>query len=201
MTEAPEIIVPHVANVAQVTHVRSTLLQSSLAGLKERGHFAAWFDNIAPEHRDLIVETVAPVWIPTEAAIAHYLACEAINLSSAEQVALSETLGNRMQSLFLSSVTKAAKHAGVTPWTPVPHFGRVWARLFMGGSTQLTRVGPKDLQLEMKGLSLVQVPYFRLGFAAIVRSALKVFGARSAYVKVAGYREGTDELTFLASWV
>jgi hypothetical protein len=196
----PEILVPHVGNITQVTHVRSTLLQSSLAGLRERGHFAAWSDQIAPAHRAVILETVAPVWVPSEVASAHYLACEAMKLSQAEQIVLSEALGSRVQGLFLSSVTKAAKQAGVTPWTPVPHFGRVWARLFMGGSAQLSKVGPKDLHVEIKGLALVQVPYFRLGFTAIVRAALVLFGARSAYAKVTGYRDGSDELTFLASW-
>lgn len=184
-----------------MTHVRSTVLQSSLAGLKERGHFTHWCEKVVPATRAVILEAVGPAWLDVGIAQAHYEACEALQLPHGELVALSEALGARVQGTFLASMTKAAKQAGVTPWIAVPHFGRLWGRLFQGGSMQMAKAGPKDIALDVKGLALVQIPYFRVGYTSIIRAALLLFGARSAYVKITRYRAGSDELSAHASWV
>jgi hypothetical protein len=196
-----EIIVPHVREPGPVTQLRSTLLQSSLSVLKERGHFDAWSEAVDAAHRATIVEAVAPVWLPIDVGMAHYAACEALRLHQHELVAMGEAVGSRIQNTFLATITKAAQQAGMTPWTPVAQFGRVWSRLFMGGSAELKKVGPKDLQIEVRGLSLFRYAYVRTTYAGLVRAALLLFGARTAYVNVARWQPVTNDLVLLAAWV
>jgi hypothetical protein len=199
--ETLEIIVPHVRAVGPVTQLRSTLVQSSLGVLKERGHFEAWSSAVDSAHRTTILEAVAPVWLPIEVGMAHYAACEALRLPQHELAAVGEAVGSRIQNTFLATVTRAAQQAGMTPWAPLPHFGRVWSRLFMGGSAELKKMGPKDLQIEIKGLGLLRYAYVRSTYAALVRAALLLFGARTAYVNVARWQPGSSDLVLLAAWV
>jgi hypothetical protein len=200
VAQALEVVVPHVREVGPVTQVRSTLLQLSLTSLTERGHFAAWSDAVDAAHRATIVEAVAPVWLPIEVGMAHYAACEALGLQQHELVAIGEAVSHRIRNTFLATVTKAAQQAGMSPWTPLAHFGRVWGRLFMGGSVELKKVGPKDLQIEIRGLGLLRYAYVRSTYAGLMRAALLLFGARTAYVNVARWQPATNDLALLAAW-
>jgi hypothetical protein len=197
---ALEVVIPHVPNITPVSHLRSTLLQSSLTALRERGHFAAWSDTVAPEFRATIVEALAPTWLPIEVGMAHYDACDRLKLAPHELAAIGEAVGLRMQATFLGTLSKAIHQAGVTPWTPMPHFGRLWGRLFMGGSNQIDKLGPKDLELDVRGLALVRFGYFRHAYASLVRAGLLLFGARSAYVNIVRWQASTLELVMHAAW-
>src|SRR5262245_9003652 len=53
-----------------VTHVRSTLLQSSVQVLKDNGLFDAYLTKLAPRFKDEILLTLAPTWHPLEVAMA-----------------------------------------------------------------------------------------------------------------------------------
>lgn len=200
MKTALEVVIPHVPNITPVSHLRSTLLQSSLTALRDRGHFDAWCRVVSPEYRATIVEALAPTWLPIQVGMAHYQACDDLKLPAHELAAIGEAVGSRVQATFLSTVSKAIHQAGVTPWTPMPHFGRLWARIFMGGSNQIGRAGPKDLELDVRGLALVRFAYFRHAYASLVRAGLLLFGARSAYVNIVRWQESTLELTMHAAW-
>lgn len=200
MEQAVEVLVPHVRDYAAVTHVRSTLLQGSLGILKERGHFDGWSAAIDSAHRTTILEAVGPVWLPIEVGMAHYAACDALKLSQHELAAIGEAVGQRVLNTFLATITKAAQQAGMNPWTPVPYFGRAWSRMYLGGSAELRKVGPKDLEIEIRGLGLFRYAYARAAYTAQVRASLLLFGARVAYVNVARWLPASNELVLLAAW-
>jgi hypothetical protein len=184
-----------------VTQIRSSLLQSSLATLKQRGHFESWAEAVDPAYKEIIVESVAPTWLPIAVGIAHYQACDSLKLPQHELTAIGEAVGDRVQTTFLGTVTKVAQQAGVTPWASVAHFGRLWSRLFVGGSSQLARTGPKDLQIELHGLGLVRFQYFRNAYTGLVRAALMLFAARVAYVNVMRFQPSAEQMVVAASWV
>ncbi len=194
-----EIIVAHAVQVTPVTHIRSTLLQMSLEGLRERGHFEAWAERVAPSVRAEILETMAPQWTALDVAFAHYAACDSLGLSKAEVDTLGGLAGTRMRHTFLGNILRMVNQVGVTPFAPIPYVGRAWSRGFNGGSLQVTKLGPKDCEFEVRRLSLGQIPYFRDAYAGLIRAGTQLFGARRAYAKVT--RHGPDVLAITVSWV
>jgi hypothetical protein len=190
-----------VSSIATATHVRSTLLQSSLGFLRERGHYARYLEIVSPEHRETIVTTLAPVWLPIDVGIAHYRACDALDLPPSEHVAIGESVGDRMQGTFLKTIVQGARAAGVTPWLIFKRFDRMWERLFMGGSVEIVKLGPKDLTVEICGAPPLEFQYFRTAFTGVVRAGFKLAGVRAAYVNETPWNPGSERFLMRAAWV
>jgi hypothetical protein len=63
-------------------HARSTLLLGSVASLRAAGLFEA-YEAVAPaEVLAAVGSSVAGMWIPIDVAVAHYIACDGLGLSS-----------------------------------------------------------------------------------------------------------------------
>jgi hypothetical protein len=194
-----EILVAHEAQIAPVTHMRSTLVQMSLAGLRERGHFELWRERLEPAVRAEILESVGPQWLTVDLAFAHYTACDSLGLAQQEIEALGGMAGERMRNTFLGNILRMGNQIGITPFTPVPHVARAWPRGFQGGSLQVAKLGPKDCEFEVRGLSLGRIPYFREAYVGLLREAVRLFGARKSYAKVT--RHLSDNFAIMVSWV
>ena len=196
-----EVVVRHAAPARPADQVRSTLLQSSIASLRRSGHFDDYLRLLAPEHRATIVESLAPAWLPIEVGAAHYRACDALQLSLTEQLAMGETVGDRIQGTFLATMMKSARAAGFDPMVPISQFDRFWARVFQGSSVQVTRTGPKDIEVEVARAQLTRIAYFRTALAGVVRVAVKFTGVRTCHVKQVAYRVDSDSLLLIVAWV
>lgn len=160
-------------------HIRSTLVASSIRAHRERGRFDAYLAGLEAQWRDVVVECVAGVWLPLGAGKAHYHACEALGLSTQEQVAVGREVGNRIQGTFLGTMIRAAKGVGATPWTAFSYTHRLYERLFDGGGCQVVQMGPKDAILEIAANPIVAVPYFRNGLRGMWQVALELFCKRA----------------------
>lgn len=198
---AREVIIPHTDPIRPATHVRSTLIQSSLATLKTLGHYERYLQLVEPAQRDEIVEAIAPSWLPIHAGMAHYRACDALGLSGPELLTIGEKVGDRMQGAFMETLTRAARSMGVTPWVLLKRFDVLWGRLLQGGSIQLTKEGPKDLTIEVRAARLPQFEYFRTAFCGVVRAGFKYVGVRTAYVRIASWDEAKERFVMRAAWV
>jgi hypothetical protein len=198
---ARQILIAHTPNIRPATTIRSTVLQSSVASLRQRGHFDRWLALIDVRHRATIVESLAPSWMPIEVAVAHYAACEALELPLSEQVAMGEAVGDRIQGSFLTTLMKSARAAGYNPLILLSQFDRLYGRLFQGGSVQLTQTGPKDADVEVRGMQTTRSPYFRIAFTGVVRAGILFSGVRTGYVKQGAYNAGSDTLVMHTSWV
>ena len=196
-----KILLPHAEPVGRVTAVRSTLLQSSLHALREFGLYERWSAQIGAAERDLIVESIAPVWLPVEVAMAHYEACDRLQVDEAQQTLIGAAVGARVQSALLSTAGKLARNIGVTPDIAARCFSPLWARLFQGGSLQIEQTGPKDLQLEFRQSVLPRCPYFRRTLCGNVGSATHLLGRKVAYCQQVSYDPGKDRLLVKLSWV
>lgn len=196
-----QVLVRHAETITQATALRSTVVQSSLSSLRARGHYDAWCALVDPKHRDALIESIGPSWVPMEAALAHYAACEALRLTLSEQLAIGEAVGDRIQGSFLATLMKSVRAAGFNPLSLFAHADRVHARLFQGGSVQLTQTGPKDIELEIVGLPLCRYPYFRIGFAGAIHAGFMVVGAPRSYVKQQSYTAGQNAFVLHAAWV
>jgi hypothetical protein len=116
-------------------------------------------------------------------------------------VAIGERVGDRMQGSFMETLTRAARGMGGTPWVLLKRFDVLWGRLVQGGSFELTRVGPKDLTIEIRSAQLPRYAYFRQAFCGVVRAGFKYVGTRAAYVRIGRWEERSDSFTMQAAWV
>ena len=191
----PEFIVPLRVPRDQLppaTKVRSTLLASSLKSIREHGHYDKYLAALSDEWREPILNAVAGVWLPIGAGIAHYHACDALGLLPHEQMAIGREVGDRIQGTFLSTMIRAAKNAGVTPWTALGYTGKLYERLFEGGGCCVTKLGPKDARADMVRNAIVGMPYFRNGFRGLYQVGVELFCARAYVTEVGGASSETD---------
>src|ERR1700748_3529222 len=93
-----EVLVAHDPNAGDVTEVRNLVVQSSITELKQHGFYERYQKCIAPDALEDLLSRVAPGWIPVELVIAHYQACEDMNLSNEELNSMGSSVGDRLQS-------------------------------------------------------------------------------------------------------
>jgi hypothetical protein len=196
-----QILLAHTEPVGRVSAVRSTLLQGSLQGLKEFGLYERWRELLAATERDLIVDSIAPTWLPIEVALAHYEACDRLDVDEAQLMLIGAAVGARVQGTLLATAGKLARNVGVTPDVAARSFAPLWARLFQGGSLQIEQTGPKDLNLEFRQSVLTRCPYFRGTLCGNVKAGGQLLGVKAAYVKQLSYEPGKDRFVVKLSWV
>jgi hypothetical protein len=201
MGEPREVIIAHTAPQRAATHVRSTLIQSSLATLRELGHLEAYLALLDSAYRREILETIAPTWLPIVVGQAHYRTCDNLGLSEAQLIALGEHVGDRMQGAFMETLTRAGRSMGLTPWVLLKRFDVLWGRLFQGGSIELTKVGPKELTIEIRLAGVLHSSYFRQAFCGVVKAGYKYVGARAVYVRIVRWESGSERFVMRAAWV
>jgi hypothetical protein len=198
---AREIILAHPVTIASVSAVRSTLIQSSLATLRERGFYERYLRLLDRSYHDAIFDTLTPAWLPLDIAMAHYSACEALDLEHDELLRIGQAVGDRIQGSYIGVVARGAKLAGVTPWVLLNHLDRIWSRMFQGGAVAVTKVGPKDAIIDIQGVSLASFDYFRIAFSGLFIAGAKLASARTANVEPVYGRCGRDRLVYRAAWV
>lgn len=194
-------LLPHPNVIIRATHVRSTLLQTSLRMVRAHGNFERWTAAIDPQYRDLIADSLAPSWLPIEAGLAHYQACDTFGLDDAALDAIGQGVGEQLQSTLVSVAAKFARNAGVTPQAGAAAFGKLWPRLVQGGSFQLSLLGPKDMSIELRAAVLPRSRYFRGTLIGNVRAAIKLLGTKALYIKQLPYDERADRFTVQVSYV
>jgi hypothetical protein len=184
-----EVVVPFPVpreRLLPVSAVRSTLIASSLRTLRECGRFDAYLATLDPAWHEAILHAVAGVWLPIEAGLAHYTACDRLGFSVTQQLANGRAVGDRIQGTFLSSMVRAAKGVGTTPWSAVAYSGKLYSRLFEGGGICVTKLGPKEARVEIANNPLVSVSYFRNGLRGLYQVAIELFCSKAYVTDVPG---------------
>jgi len=184
-----EIILAYPPRVTPVSSVRSTLLLAVRSALREEGHYDAYCAALPPAQRILILETVAGVWVPIEAAMVHYRALDSLLLPTETQMRLGGATFERIRGTLLGTMVRFATGAGVTPWTLLPQLQRFWNRAFDGGGLQVVKLGPKEaigrcIQAEMSD-SL----YFRNAMRGLLTAAVGLFCTKAYVQELRGTRE------------
>src|SRR5262245_3484156 len=110
------VIIPHAAPITPLREIRTTLLGSSLAILRERGLVERYYQKLEPEHHAAMRELIIGVWVPAELAVAHYRAMNQLEFGTQEQYDLGRTYTLRIQKSFLGTMFRLAG-AGATPFT------------------------------------------------------------------------------------
>ncbi len=179
--ETGEVILPFVPDrlyAPIATHIRSTMVTSSVASLKARGFYEAYVANLPADLRVEIPATVAGFWLPIDKGIVHYEACDRLRLPVADLLEIGASVGDRSTKSALSLVTKLAAGSGATPWTILSNARRLWERAFQGSSIGAFKLGPKEARLEMIGWPLARIEYNRVSMRGILRSLFSPFCTR-----------------------
>jgi len=188
---AEEVVVPFPVareHVHAPKNIRSTLIASSIRSMRERARLDDYLGLLEPRWAELPTIAIAGIWLPLEAGIAHYRACDALGFSHAEQHDIGRQVGNRVHGTFLGTMIRSAKGVGVTPWNALGHGRMLYERLFDGGAVCVTKVGPKDARMELVANPLVAIPYFRNAMRGLWQVALEFFCTR-AYLNEIGRTE------------
>jgi hypothetical protein len=170
-----------------VTEIRSTLVSASLQGLRHMGWEERYYKELPREMHDTMRLLTPGVWIPIATGVAHYGACDRMNLSAEEKARIGKHVSMQTQKTFVGTLGGMVGRAGGTPWTLFAQAHRIWARMFVGGDHCVYKVGPKDALVCITGCPLFRFPYFR--------GALRHYYAALAHLvsHTVHARETTDE--------
>ncbi len=185
--------------LATATQFRTTWLASSLAAIRKRNLMERYRAALDPRYYEIILETVAGQWAPIEVALAHYDACDHLGLTSVELVTIGREVSERVHGSMLATVVKLAKQSGVTPWSAMSQFNRLWEKIFDGGGVCVYQSGHKDAVIEIAGWPLANKRYVRGSMPGVVEGMLTLF-CRRAFVRFLP-RESDDLTAVLrAQW-
>jgi hypothetical protein len=185
--------------VPPITGVRSTLLASSLMALKERDLLPRYLENLPPSLHSKVLHSVAGSWLPVDIGVAHYTAADRLELSAHEQFEIGRSVAERVQNGMLGTLVRLAKTAGVTPWTGLQQFQRLWDRLLQGGSGAVYRLGPKEARVEIHGVSLVSIAYFRNGWRGMFAGSGQLFASK-VYVTEISRQTTRTSMALRVAW-
>ena len=173
------------------THVRSTLLQQSLRGVRNRGHFERWEAHVDPAYRELILDSIAPGWLAIDVGLAHYQACDQLGLEDAALEQIGEGVGENLQSTLLAVAARVALASVLSQEVISTCFSKLWPRLFQGGQFDMSHQN-KTVTIELRGAVLSQSRYFRGTLLGNVRAGAKLFGQKVASVRALSYDARSD---------
>jgi hypothetical protein len=189
---AEEILVPlpvSPALIAPPRSIRSTLLSASMRSMRERGRLDEYVQKLGPAWRNLPSEIVAGVWLPVDAGLAHYRACDALGFSVTEQLEIGREVGDRIHGTFLGTMIRSARSVGVTPWVALGQARRLYEHLFDGGAVTVSRVGPKDARMALVRNELVDIRYFRNAIRGLWQVAVEFFCTKAYLTETARSRD------------
>jgi hypothetical protein len=179
-----EVIAPFPRDITPARHMRSTILVASVDNVRHLGYFDAYLPHLPEQHRPAVLESVAAMWTPIDAAQAHYAALDALALPSSVQIAM----GRR------------AMDRGATPWTILPHVQRFWHRGYDGGGLAVAKLGPKEARIDVAEFSLCTTEFYRHALMGWVASLTELFCSK-AYVHAKGSPHGPHSFSVRVQWV
>jgi hypothetical protein len=167
---------------ARITHIRSTLIASSIQTLRERELLERYLRCLPKHHHAQLLAPQAPSWLPIEVAEVHYTSCERMELASDELNALWDAVLRNVTQTMLAQFVRSGRAIGGTPWHSLAQSERLFSRLKRGGAIRVTRRGPKEALIASSGCTLYRIPYFARAYTALLRAAALMF-AKTAYAR------------------
>jgi hypothetical protein len=180
--------------------VRGTLLVSSRAQLRRAGLFEAYRCHLSESARTTLDGSIAASWIPIDIAHAHFAAVDALDLLESDILAFTRLAGEQQHHVFLSTALRLVRATGLTPWTALPAFSKIWDRVFEGGALGIQQTGPKDARVIVAAHPLLRHRCHRIGARSHIELALS-FCAKHAYVREAAYDRRNETMTLTARWL
>jgi hypothetical protein len=161
--------------VPPVTRVRGTWLASSLRVVRGHGLEAPYLAKLDPACAPAILNAAYTDWLPIEVLLAHYAACEELELPPFQLTTLGTEAARLAQGSVVGMVAKLAGVAPVTPWIVLSQLQRLWDRVLTGGGLRVIKLGPKDARVEIIGLPACRYRYCRIGLRGVLTGMTEMF--------------------------
>jgi hypothetical protein len=185
--------------VPPMTHVKGTWLASAVLGLRESGKFDAYQANLDSRYRELLTNVVTGDWHPIDVLLAHYEACERLEMTSSEILAIAEHVNSRAQGGVLSLTVRLAASTVVTPWVVMGQLNRLWTRVARGGGIGVFKLGPKEARVEVVQFPGSRFRYCQLSMRGILQGTLGLFCRRVFVTEVPGFGS-TTQMAMRVAW-
>jgi hypothetical protein len=193
-----EILYEPPASPRPVVRARSTILLASRACIIEAGHGPRYESLLDPIARRALDEAVAGVWLPLAVAQAHYLACDALELSASSIATIGRRTNDRIKGTLYGTFIRVFQEAGGNPWNVIPMWQRFWDRGYDGGALRVTKLGPKDARVDVLGCLLCESAYFRHALRGLSNGFIEVFCQRAYATEIASAGDG---VSYRYQWV
>lgn len=200
---APKVLVDYRSpDGPTVTHMRGLLFVDALENLRTWDLYARYEQHIAREHRDAIAQALASSWVPMEHAIAHYAACDALQLNGSQLQAMAGQITQRIASTLFASVVRKIRGAGVESFKlALGNTDRLHQRLYRGGAVRVIMTGRKDAVVETYGFPIAQSRSFRGGVAAFGEFSAAMFCKAAVVRHTVPSEPNASSLALAYSWV
>lgn len=185
--------------IAMATRVRSTWIASSLQALRERGLYERYAASLNPVFVETITTCVAGVWLPIGAAIAHYEACDRLDLSAREQIAMGTQVMRHTHKNVLAMAIRLATRAGESPWSIFAQSQRLWDRVWDGGAIGVTKTAPREVRMELVGWPCARFGYCRVSMRGVVVGITELFCQEAHVNEIPSLRSSTS-FAIRVSW-
>src|SRR5687767_2202378 len=150
MAGVPEVILalprPR-KDIPDATHVRGTVLVASQRSLKAHNVWEAYLAAIEPAFRDSLSIVLASSWVPIDAAVAHYRACERLQFDPDVIRTIGRETGRIIYSATVAVVMKLSNQFGTTPLAILRNLERFRERTWQGGGFEAKLMGPKEAEV------------------------------------------------------
>jgi hypothetical protein len=187
----------------RVTHTRGILIAGSRAGLHTLGVYDQYVELLPALHRDALLYCLANTWLPMDQTMAHFDACDRLQLKQSQYDEIGRALADRMTKTFLSAALRAARSLGADGQVRfgLSQMDRFLPRIYQGGRCTVVSGGPKDAIMELTGIPFAGSAYYR-GVVLAETKALMGVLCRSLFVRFVPARAGSKEsLALSLSWV
>jgi hypothetical protein len=195
----PFVPFEHPGRTPPATHVRSTLIVSSMQAFRARGLFDAYSARLSVESRNELMSLIAGTWIPIELGFAHYRAADGLALDSKTIDGIGGEVGERINKTMLSLVVKLSKQTGVTPWTALGRAQRIRELSWQGSDVAVWKLGPKDARFDWVGMPYADIPYYVTSLGGFLRGLIQLFSTK-AYTKTVPERCTPTAVSYRISW-
>jgi hypothetical protein len=177
------------------------LLVSSRQQVRALGWLDRYEALLASDMRDQLARVTSSSWSAVELAKAHFAAIDGLAISDADVLSMTSSVAEKIHGVFLSTVSRAIRASGLTPWSIVPACAKIWPRFFQGGAIGVYKEGSKDARVVVTGNPLVAYRYHRIGWGAHLATTVRKVVAPRVYTRVRHLDESRGRFEVLVQWM
>ena len=183
------------------THIRGSMLASSISILRARRSEHEYFRALPPAHHEAIRSLVAQAWLPMELGVAHYQAMAVVFPETSDQLENGRLAAARAQNGYVQTIAKALHATGSADVTlGLKRIPGVIGRIVRGGECEISLAGPKDARIELRGFPILATAYVHNAWQGMFESSLGVFSRRIFVRQDLAYGRA-DRMALQVSWV
>lgn len=167
-----------------VDAVRGFVFLSGLKWMEKHGHHERFLTLLPESFRERSKMMTPAEWIPLDEALVGYAACDALQLSIAEQVDLGREVVLANNGVVIQTITKLIGRMGATPWLAMKHADRAWGRSNRGGAIAVYKIAENQARLEFWQCPLARSPFFVTSMRGAIAVGLEPFCNRVSAVDI-----------------